>query len=120
MVMVEVYLMVLELLNPRQIRADLHLSRERMARLLDLSAKTVERMETAGGLPASSRVRDQLTLIQQIIDLGLRVYSPDGFAQFLVTPLPTFGGKTALWMIEQGQATQVLGALAAEYEGAGF
>lgn len=112
--------MALELLNPRQIRADLHLSRERMARLLDLSAKTIERMETGGSLPTSSRVRDQLAVIQQIIDLGLRVYSRDGFTQFLGTPLPTFGGKTALWMIEQGQADRVLGALAADYEGVGF
>lgn len=108
------------LINPLQIRKDLHLSRERMGRLLDVSAKTVERMEAGPRLPAGSRVRGQLAAIQQIIDLGLRVYTRDGFAEFLVTPLPVFAERTALQMIEQGHAPEVVAALAADYEGIGF
>jgi hypothetical protein len=56
--------------------------------------------------------------IRQIVELGRAVYTPEGFAHFLSTPLPTFGGLTALQMIERGQGDQVLGALATDYEGA--
>jgi DNA-binding XRE family transcriptional regulator len=105
--------------RPGELRRDLSLSRERMARLIDVSAKTVERWEHQQGLPlgASSRVREQLAQIQEIRDLGLIVYTPEGFQLFLKTPLPEFEGKTALQMIEQGRADAVLDALAADYEG---
>ncbi len=106
-------------IRPDELRRDLNLSRERMARLVDVSAKTVERWEHQQGLPsgASSRIRQQLAQIQEIRDLGLIVYTPEGFRQFLVTPFPEFEGKTALQMIEQGRADAVLSALAADYEG---
>lgn len=105
--------------RPDELRRDLSLSRERMARLFDVSAKTIERWEHQQGLPsgASSRVRQQLAQIQEIRDLGLIVYTPEGFQLFLTTPLPEFEGKTALQMIEQGRADAVLSALAADYEG---
>ena len=108
--------------RPGELRRDLSLSRERMARLVDVSAKTVERWEHQRGLPsgASSRVREQLAQIQEIRDLGLIVYTPDGFQLFLKTPLPTFAGRTALQMIEQGHAKAVLAALASDYEGLGY
>jgi hypothetical protein len=54
------------------------------------------------------------------IYLGTIVYTPEGFAQFLITPLPTFGGRSALRMIEQGQEGAVFAALAADYEGLGY
>ncbi len=72
-----------------------------------------ERRET---LP---KVRFQLAQIQAMRDLGLSVYSPEGFQEFLRTPLPTFAGKTALQMIEQGSIDEVVAALAADYEGLG-
>lgn len=105
--------------RPGELRRDLSLSRERMARLVDVSAKTIERWEHQQGLPlgASSRVREQLAQIQEIRDLGLIVYTPEGFRQFLTTSLPEFEGKTALQMIERGRADAVLAALAADYEG---
>jgi DNA-binding XRE family transcriptional regulator len=108
--------------RPDELRRDLRLSRERMARLVDVSAKTVERWEHQQGLPsgASSRVREQLAQIQEIRDLGLIVYTPEGFQLFLKTPLPTFAGRTALQMIEQGHAEAVLAALASDYEGLGY
>jgi hypothetical protein len=109
-------------LRPDELRRDLNLSRERMARLVDVSAKTVERWEHQQALPAraSSRVRDQLAHIQEMRDLGLSVYTPEGFRQFLRTPLPTFGGKTPLQMIEQGEIDAVIAALASDYEGLGY
>jgi transcriptional regulator with XRE-family HTH domain len=108
-------------LRPLDLRKDLNLSRERMARLVDVSAKTVERWESQQALPAraSTRVRVQLSQIQAIRDLGLTVYTPEGFQSFLRTPLPTFDGKTPLQLIERGSVDDVMAALAADYEGIG-
>lgn len=68
-------------LRPDELRRDLSLSRERMARFVDVSVKTVERWEQQGALPAraSSRIRAQLDQIQAVRDLGLCVYTPEGF-----------------------------------------
>lgn len=109
-------------LRPDELRRDLRLSRERMARLVDVSAKTVERWEHQRSLPArtSSRIRAQFAQIQAVRDLGLCVYTPEGFRQFLQTPLPTFAGRTPLQMIEQGQADEVIAALSSDYEGLGY
>jgi DNA-binding XRE family transcriptional regulator len=107
-------------LQPRELRRDLDLSRERMARLVDVSSKTVERWEEREALPASSRVRVQLAHIQEMRDLGHTVYTHEGFRQFLKTPLPTFKGRTALQMVEQGEIEQVIAALASDYEGIGY
>jgi DNA-binding XRE family transcriptional regulator len=108
--------------RPDELRRDLSLSRERMARLVDVSAKTVERWEQQHALPprASARIRTQFAQIQEVRDLGLCVYTPEGFRQFLRTPMPTFEGRTPLQMIEQGKADDVIAALAADYEGLGF
>jgi DNA-binding XRE family transcriptional regulator len=105
--------------RPGALRHDLKLSRERMARLVDVSAKTVERWEQHDALPANARVRSQLAQIQAVRDLGLAVYTPDGFQVFLQTPLPLFNGRTPLQMIEQGEIERVFDALATEYEGLG-
>ncbi len=107
------------ILDAAQLRRDLHLSRERMGRLVDVSARTIQRWEEQGTLPASTGVRRQLGLIREIVDLSLIVYTADGFREFLTTPLPTFDNRTALQMIEQGRAEDVLGALASDYEGLG-
>ena len=106
-------------LAPRAIRDALGLSRERMARLLDVSAKTIERWEVAGAAPAGRHAREQLTKVEEIVRLGLVVYTPEGFVRFLKTPLRTFGGRTALQSIEQGEADLVIAALAADHEGLG-
>jgi hypothetical protein len=111
-------------IDPRALRGALGISRERMARLLDISWKTVERVEAAASrdaaarLPSSTAASERLAAIQQIVDLGLTVYTREGFAHFVSTPLATFGGLTALQLIERGQAGEVLGALATDYEGA--
>jgi DNA-binding XRE family transcriptional regulator len=107
-------------LQPNQLRRDLDLSRERMARLVDVSSKTIERWEERQTLPHSARVRIQLAQIQQMRDLGLTVYTLDGFRQFLRSPLPVLNNRTPLQAIEQGQIDEVIAALAADYEGLGF
>src|SRR4051794_11939719 len=98
-------------LQPDTLRRDLNLSRERMARLVDVSSKSIERWEEQQTLPSSSRVRIQLAQIQQMRDLGLSVYTLDGFRQFLRTPLPVFGDRTPLQVIEQGGIEEVIAAL---------
>jgi transcriptional regulator with XRE-family HTH domain len=106
--------------HPRDVRRRLDLSRERMARLFDVSAKTVERWESRESPPPSPHVRRRLVELQEIAELGHVVYTPEGFTLFLTTPFPTFDGRTALQMIEAGQADRVIAALAEDYEGAGF
>jgi DNA-binding XRE family transcriptional regulator len=105
--------------NPLRLREQLHLSRERMARLMDVSAKTIERWEAREALPSNRTARDRLSRIQEITELGRAVYSADGLERFLTTPMPVFDGATALQMIEIGKADRVLAALAADYEGLG-
>jgi transcriptional regulator with XRE-family HTH domain len=106
------------IVGARRARAALGISRERMARLLDVTAKTVSRLEERDRLPASPAAATRLAQIQEIVDLGLMVFSPEGFAQFVSTPLPVFRSLTALQMIERGEIEQVFGALASLYEGA--
>lgn len=105
--------------QPGNLRRDLDLSRERMARLVDVSSKTIERWEEQQSLPQSARVRVQLAQLQEMRDLGLAVYSLEGFRLFLRTPLPPLRGRTPLQAIEQGAIDEVIAALAADYEGLG-
>jgi DNA-binding XRE family transcriptional regulator len=109
-------------LRPEELRRDLGLSRERMARLVDVSAKTIARWEQQRSLPpgTSSRMRAQMAQIQEMRDLGRCVYTPEGLRQYVQTPLPTFAGRTPLQRIEQGKGDAVIAALAADYEGLGF
>ncbi|MBI4322390.1 MAG: DUF2384 domain-containing protein [Chloroflexi bacterium] len=107
-------------ISPRQIREELRISRERMGRLLDVTSKTVERWEERSSLPGTRELVNKLAKIQEIVRLGQAVYTPEGFRRFLTTPLAEFDGRTALQLIEIGQADRVLAALAADYEGLGY
>lgn len=91
-----------------------------MARLLDVSTRTIERWEDRTELPAGSVSRSHLAKLQEIVDLGLIVYGSDIFRKYVSLPMPVFGGRTALQLIERGEADRVYGALAADYEGQGF
>jgi hypothetical protein len=89
-----------------------------MGRLLDVSGRTVERMEVLGRPPRSSTVAERLGQLSQLVELGQMVYAPEGWRQFLTLPQPRFGGRTALQLLERGEAERVIGALATDYEGA--
>jgi len=91
-----------------------------MARLLDVSTRTVERWERAAHRPTSLVALQRLAALEQIADLGHQVYTREGFEEFLSTPLPVFEGRTALQTLSRGRADLVLAALAADYEGLGF
>jgi len=104
-------------LNPRAVRLALGISRDRMARLLEVTSKTVARLEDQERLPAQSAAATRLAKLKELVDLGLLVYARAGFVQFMATPLPAFGGLNALQMIERGDIERVYGELASTYEG---
>ena len=106
--------------DPRSLRHTLGLSRERMARLFDVSSKTIERWEVSGAVPSGRYARSQLAKLNEIVKLGLIVYTPEGFSSFMTHPLPALGGRTPLQAIEQGDADLVYGELGGDYEGAGY
>lgn len=82
-------------------RERLGLSRERMARIPDTSTKTVERWQAHSTMPDAA-ARERLNIVARIVDLGLVVYSLDGFQRFLTVsigrlrahPAPTCRSRT--------------------------
>jgi transcriptional regulator with XRE-family HTH domain len=107
-------------LDTSAIRSNMNLSRERMARVLKVSAKTIERWEEGQAMPRDDAKRTQLAHLAQLAELGLTVYTPEGFRAFLTTPMPVFEQRTAMQLLENGQIDAVLSALAADYEGTGY
>ena len=106
--------------QPRDLRQTFRLSRERLARLIGVSAKTVERWEAHPTRPARDETRARMAQLREIAELGASVYTREGLADFLDSPLGEFGGLTALQLMERGEADKVLAALAADYEGSGY
>ena len=104
-------------IQPRRIRQCLGISRDRMARLLEVTSKTVARLEEEERLPAQAAAATRLARLKELADLGLLVYSSEGFALFMATPLPVFGGLTALQLVERGEIERVFAELASTYEG---
>jgi transcriptional regulator with XRE-family HTH domain len=104
----------------RDMRDAFRLSRERLARLLGVSAKTVERWEARPTRPARDEIRQRMAELREIAELGAAVYTREGLADFLDAPLGEHDGLTALQLIERGQANRVIAALAADYEGGGY
>jgi transcriptional regulator with XRE-family HTH domain len=107
-------------LAPLEIREGLGLSQERLSNLLKVSSKTVNRWEKDNKQPKDSDVLRRLAKLKEIRDLGLMVYTPEGLKEFLSTPLPIFGGRSALDFLQLGDYEPVLGALASDLEGTGF
>ena len=107
-------------MQPRDLRQVFRLSRERLARLIGVSAKTVERWEAKPTRPARDEIRARMAQLREIAELGAAVYTREGLADFLDAPLAEWGGLTALQLIERGEADRVLASLAADYEGSGF
>jgi DNA-binding transcriptional regulator YiaG len=103
----------------RLVRNALPVSQEQVARLLKVSTRTVARWEKSDSGPERQEQKERLVRLQEIIDLGAKVYTPEGLSDFFSTPLPEFGNKTAYDMFFIGDYDAVLSALAADYEGLG-
>ena len=101
------------------VRNTLPISQEQVARLLKVSARTVARWEKSNSGPERQEQRERLARLHEIIDLGTKVYTPEGLSEFFSTPLPEFRNKTAYDMLFIGDFDAVLSALAADYEGLG-
>lgn len=99
------------------IRKDLGISRERMARLLDVSSRSIQRWEENDQLPGNRWVLRVLNDIGLIVELGYLVFTPEGFRQVMTTPQPAFNNRSGLEAIEAGQPSVVLSELAGLYEG---
>lgn len=107
-------------IQPRDLRDAFRLSRERLARLLGVSAKTVERWEARPTHPAREDTRARMAQLREIAELGAAVYTRERLADFLDAPLAEWNGLTALQLIERGEADRVIAALASDYEGSGY
>ena len=83
------------------LRTALGVSRERLARMVDVSAKTVERWERGDSHPRGHSV-GRLAQLREIAELGQLVHAPAGLTQFLTTPMAVFGYRTAAQMLERG------------------
>jgi DNA-binding XRE family transcriptional regulator len=104
-------------LSSLQVRLALGVSRDRMGRLLEVTSKTIRRLEDQHRLPAQPATATRLAKLKELTDLGLLVYTPDGFARFMATPLPVFDGLTGLQLVERGEVKRVFAELASTYEG---
>jgi DNA-binding XRE family transcriptional regulator len=102
------------------LRRDIDISQEKMARLFDVSSKTIARWEAQDALPNKRYAQHLWVKLQEVRELGLIVYGPEGFHLFMTTPMPVFDNRTALDLIEHGRIDEVISALAADYEGQGF
>ncbi|MDQ3542134.1 MAG: helix-turn-helix domain-containing protein [Chloroflexota bacterium] len=100
-----------------RLRKDLGISRERMGRLLDVSARTIQRWEERDALPSNRWVLQVLIDVQNIVDLGLQVFEPRGVHLIMTTLQPGFGDKSGLELVEAGRSDEVIGYLAGAYEG---
>jgi hypothetical protein len=61
-----------------------------------------------------------MTILKELEELGLLVYTPDGLKEFMQTPMAVFDGHSALDMITLGNHDRVIASLAADYEGLGY
>jgi hypothetical protein len=101
-----------------EIREALGVSRERLGRVLDVSARTIQRWEENDQLPGNRWIMQVLVEIQNIVDVGLIVWKPEGFHRVMTEPMPVFGDRSGLDLIERGEGDVVLGELATLHEGA--
>ena len=115
-------------LDPAQIRQKLSLSQEKLSSLLKVSSKTVNRAEKQHLPLKDADAQARLAKLDEIVTLGLMVYTVDGLKEFLTTPLSIFDlpgatlreRYTALDLMQLGEFDRVISALAADFEGLGF
>lgn len=104
-------------LSVAELRETLGISRERMGRLLDVSARTIQRWEDQNQLPANRWVRDVLVELDRVVSLGKEVFTPEGLQIVMTRPQPVFKNRSGLDLIEAGEGETVFGEFAGAYEG---
>lgn len=106
-----------ETLNVADLRETLGISRERLGRVLDVSARTIQRWEDNDQLPSNRWVRGVLIELARIVDLGQEVFTPEGLQAVMTKPQPVFDNRSALELVENGEGERVFGQFALTYEG---
>lgn len=106
-----------ETLNVAGLRETLGISRERLGRVLDVSARTIQRWEDNDQLPSNRWVRGVLIELARIVDLGQEVFTPEGLQAVMTKPQPVFDNRSALELVENGEGERVFGEFAGAYEG---
>ena len=99
------------------LRATLGISRERLGRVLDVSARTIQRWEDNTQLPSNRWVLNVLVQLNDIVELGQDVFTPEGLRIVMTKPQPAFDNRSGLEAIEAGDGDQVYGEFAGAYEG---
>lgn len=107
-------------LDSAEIRQKLSLSQEKLSSLLRVSSKTINRAEKQHLALKDANAQARLAKLDEIVTLGLMVYTPEGLKEFLTTPLPVFDRYTAIDLMLIGEFDRVIGALAADFEGLGY
>ena len=115
-------------LDPAQIRQKLSLSQEKLSSILKVSSKTINRAEKQHLPLKDADAQARLAKLDEIVTLGLMVYTVDGLKEFLTMPLAVFDlpgatlreRYTALDLMQLGEFDRVISALAADFEGLGF
>ena len=95
------------------------LSREKLAQLIGVSPRTLSRWSKSDTGPERREHIICLAKLHEILEIGIKVYTSQGLRNFFKTPLPEFEHQTAFDMLSIGKFDDVLGALAADYEGLG-
>lgn len=103
-----------------QIRELLAISAETMGRMLQVTSRTVVRWEEQTYNHKNPDLVLRIHKLKEIVDLGSKIYTPEGLRIFLSRPQPVFDGHTAYQLMSIGEYDAVISALAADYEGMGF
>ena len=101
--------------NVRGLRSALGFSRESIARVLDVSTRTVERWE-GGANTENAHALLRLDELNEIVRLGEEIYGDD-LARFMSTPRQSLGNRTPAATLVRGDLDEVLDILSQAYEG---
>jgi len=99
----------------RRLRATLGLSQEGLARVLDVSGRTVERWEAGAG-PGSEATLRLLDQLDEIAALGREVFGAE-LPRFMSTPRRSLGHRSPAAALMRGELGDVLAVLAQAAEG---
>lgn len=94
----------------RGLRERLGISQEMLARVLDVSSRSVERWE-AGASPTDQRVLRLIDRIDEIATLGGEIYGT-GLATYMRMPRRALGGRSPAAALAAGDLDGVMGLLA--------
>ena len=77
------------------IRDILPISQEQLASILHVSPSTVDRWINTKTGPSKADQKERLARLREIVELGIKVYTPEGLQKYLSTPLSEFRYQTA-------------------------